>query len=105
MAEKVKKGDFVEIEYTGAIKDSNTVFDTTNAEIAKKEGFFDPKHKYGPAIVCVGQKQLLEGLDEFVDGKDVGTEYDVLIAPENGFGNKDAKNMKIVPTNVFTKQN
>jgi len=104
MADKIKKGDFVEIEYTGTIKDSNIVFDTTNEDIAKKEGFFNPKHSYGPVIVCIGQNQLLKGLDEFVEGKDVGVEYEVFVKAEDGFGKKDAKNMKLVPSRIFTKQ-
>jgi len=104
MPEKIKKGDFVEIEYTGTIKDSNIIFDTTNEDIAKKEGFFSEKHRYGPVIVCIGQNQLLKGLDNFMEGKDVGAEYEVLVMPEDGFGKKDAKNMKLVPTKIFTKQ-
>jgi FKBP-type peptidyl-prolyl cis-trans isomerase 2 len=105
MAEKTKNGDFVEIEYTGVVKDGNTVFDTTDDVVAKKEGFYDSKHKYGPKIVCLGQNQLIKGLDDFAVGKDVGTEYEVLIQPENGFGKKDAKLMKLVPTKIFTKDN
>lgn len=104
MAEKIKKGDFVEVEFTGIIKDSNVIFDTTNEETAKKEGFFNPKHKYGAVTVCIGQNQLLKGLDSFLEGKEVGAEYEVLISPEDGFGKKDAKNMKLVPTRIFTKQ-
>jgi len=104
MPEKIKKGDFVEIEYTGAVKDSNTVFDTTNEELAKKEGLFNPKHRYGPVVVCVGERQLLPGLDKFLEGRETGADYEVLISPEDGFGKKDAKNMKLVPSKIFTKQ-
>src|SRR3989304_10192961 len=104
MPEKIKKGDFIEIEYTGVVKDSNTVFDTTNEELAKKEGLFNPKHKYGPIVVCIGERQLLPGLDSFMEGKETATDYEVLISPEDGFGKKDAKKMKLVPTKIFTKE-
>ncbi|MEM4336528.1 MAG: peptidylprolyl isomerase [Candidatus Woesearchaeota archaeon] len=104
MKEKIKKGDFVEIEFTGTIKETGVVFDTTSEEVAKKEGIYNPKHKYGPVVVCVGQNQLLKGLDEFVEGKEIGVEYEVLVQPQDGFGKKDAKNIKLIPTKLFTKQ-
>ena len=31
----IKKHDFVEIEYTGRIKEDNAIFDTTEEKIAK----------------------------------------------------------------------
>ncbi len=105
MTETTKNNDFVEIEYTGIVKEDNSVFDTTDEAIAKKEGFHNPKHKYGPQIVCLGQKQLLKGLDKEAVGKEVGKEYEITISPEDGFGRKDAKMMKLVPTKFFTKEN
>ena len=33
---KLKNKDFIEIEYTGKLKEDNTIFDTTDEEIAKK---------------------------------------------------------------------
>jgi len=104
MPEKTKKGDFVEIEYTGMVKDDNSVFDTTSMEIAKKEEFYNPKHEYGARVVCLGQGQLLKGLDDFAIGKEIGKDYEVLIGPEDGFGKKSAKMMKLVPTKIFTKE-
>jgi len=105
MKEKTKKGDFVEIEYTGIVKDDNSVFDTTDADVAKKEGFYNPKHEYGPKIICLGEGQLLKGLDDFAIGKEVGKDYEVLISAEDGFGKKSAKLMKLIPTKIFTKEN
>jgi peptidylprolyl isomerase len=105
MADKTKKGDFVEIEFTGMVKDGNSIFDTTDAALAKKEGFHDPKQQYGPKIVCLGQGQLIKGLDEFAIEKDIGKDYEVAISPEDGFGKKSAKLLKLVPTNIFTKDN
>lgn len=105
MAEKTRKGDFVEIEYTGTVKDDGTVFDTTDEAVAKREGFHNPSHRYGPQVVCLGQRQLVKGLDDFAVDKEVGKEYEVPVMPEEGFGKKDAKLMKLVPTKIFTKEN
>lgn len=105
MAEKTKKKDFVEIEYTGFTKDNNVAFDTTDEALAKKENFHNKNHEYGPKIAVLGESQLIKGLDEYAVDKEIGKEYEITIAPENGFGKKDAKLMKLVPAKIFTKEN
>ena len=39
----LKKHDFIELDYTGRIKETNEVFDTTDEDIAKKNK--TPKEK------------------------------------------------------------
>ena len=34
----IKNGDFIKLEFTGKIKETGEVFDTTNEEIAKETG-------------------------------------------------------------------
>ena len=60
---KVKKGDFVELEYTGKIKLMNKVFDTSDQKIAKTNDIYNEKMKYGPITICIGEKNVLQGLD------------------------------------------
>jgi len=104
MAETVKTGDFVELEYTGLLKDSKVVFDTTIEAVAKKEGIFEAKMAYGSVSICIGQGQILSGLDTHLDGLEIGKEKEITLPPEQAFGRKDAKLMKLVPTNIFRKQ-
>lgn len=104
MSETVKNGDFIELEYTASLKDSGAVFDTTNLEIAKKEELYDPKMSYGPVSICIGEGQILRGLDGALEGLEIGTEKDILLTPDKAFGKKDAKLMKLIPTNVFKKE-
>lgn len=99
----IKKNDFIEIEYTGKLKDENIVFDTTDAKIAKDNKFGDAHAVYGPVIVCVGQQHVLKGLDKFLEGKDVGN-FSVEIFPEDAFGKKDAKLIAMVPVRKFLEQ-
>ena len=105
MPETVKKGDFVELDYTGVLKEANLVFDTTIESVAKKEEIFDPKVTYSPISICIGQGQILQGLDANLEGLEVGKEHEVLLPPEQAFGKKDGKLMKLVPTSAFRKQN
>jgi len=101
---KIKDKDFVEIEYTGKIKELNQVFDTTSEETAKKEKIYNEKMSYGPVIVCIGEKHLLPGLDKKVAGKETGKEYEITLTPEEGFGKKSAQLLKLVPAKVFKQQ-
>lgn len=105
MTETVKNGDFVELEYTGLLKEGNLVFDTTNEQLAKKEDIFDPKMTYGSIAICIGQGQILKGLDSNLEGLPIGAEKDVELKPEEAFGKKNAKLLQLVPTQVFKKQN
>ncbi|MBW2975831.1 peptidylprolyl isomerase [Candidatus Woesearchaeota archaeon] len=102
--EKVKKHDFVEIEYTGMIKEDNIVFDTTDEKIAKENNLHS-HDDYGPAVVCVGEEQLLKGVDKSLEGKETGEEYEIEVKPEDAFGNKNAKLIQLIPTTKFKQQN
>jgi len=101
--EKVSNKDFIEIEYTGKLKEENVIFDTTDEKVAKENNL--ESHGYEPVIICVGEQQLLKGIDKNLEGKDIGKEYDFVINPEDAFGNKNAKLIQLIPTSKFKKQN
>lgn len=101
---KIKKGDFVEIEYTGRLKLDNKVFDTTSEEIAKKEKIDNIKVKYGSVIICVGQGYVIGGLDEELEDKETEKEYKIAINTEKAFGKKDVKLIRTVSMSLFKKQ-
>ncbi|MEK6900053.1 MAG: FKBP-type peptidyl-prolyl cis-trans isomerase, partial [Nanoarchaeota archaeon] len=81
MAEKVQLHDFVEVDYTGKLTDG-LVFDTTIEKVAKEHNLRASKHKYSPAAVCIGERQVLPGLDAQLDDKEIGKEYMVTLSPE-----------------------
>lgn len=100
---KIKKGDFIELDYVGRIKEDGRIFDLTSVDIAKKEGLYQEKQQYGPRIICVGEGQIVKAIDSYLEGKDMGT-YTLSLEPEQAFGKKNAKLMKIVPVTLFHKQ-
>lgn len=67
----LKKGDFIEIEFIGKIKESHIVFDVTNEQDAKKYNLYNPKIKYSPLIICIGENNIVKGLDEFLICKEI----------------------------------
>ncbi len=100
---EVKLNDFVEINYVGRFKDNNQIFDLTDAEVAKVNGF-NPKLSFKPVIICVGNGDVVKGLDDALIGKEVGKKYEIEVPIDLGFGRKNPKLMKLVSTNVFFKQ-
>lgn len=100
MAEKVKHHDFIELDYTGKLADGS-VFDTTMEKVAKDAGLPTEKVKFGPTVICVGEKQVLPGLDAELVDKEVGKEYTITLPAEKAFGKRDVKKMKIVPISTF----
>jgi len=101
----LKKGDFIEIEYTGRIKGANEVFDTTDEAVAKSNNLHNPKIQYGPLIICVGEHDVLKGLDQALEGKEPGKSYNIILQPEDAFGKKDAKLVQLIATNKFVQHN
>tara|TARA_Y100000310_G_scaffold138289_2_gene137274 strand:- start:67232 stop:67903 length:672 start_codon:yes stop_codon:yes gene_type:complete len=99
----IQKGDFVELDFVGRIKETNQIFDLTDEKLAKKENIHDPKQTYGPKIICVGEQQLVKGIDKFLIGKELKT-YTIDVTPEQGFGKKDARLLKLVPLSTFKKE-
>jgi FKBP-type peptidyl-prolyl cis-trans isomerase 2 len=97
----IKANDFVEIEYTGRLKEDNLIFDTTDEKIAKEHEL--PKAQYGPVVIVIGQGQMLKGLEEQIIGKELGN-YKVEISAEKAFGKKNAKLIQLVPAKKFTDQ-
>lgn len=102
-ANLLKRGDFIELEFTGRIKSTGKIFDLTDQELAKKEGL-DPK-KCEPIKACIGEGHLLKGLDEFLPNKEVGKEYDLEIPPEKAFGKRSPKLIQLTSLSVFKDKN
>lgn len=98
----VNKNDFIEIEYTGKLKEDGTVFDTTDKDTAKEHNMYREEADYGPIIICVGEKHVLKGLDEFIIGKEPGN-YTVDVKPEEAFGKKNPKLIQLIPAKKFTE--
>jgi FKBP-type peptidyl-prolyl cis-trans isomerase 2 len=99
----IKKHDFIELDYTGKLKDTNQVFDTTSEAVAKQAKIYSERGDYSPVIICVGEQHILAAIDEFLQGKEVGT-YTLDLPAEKAFGKKDPKLMKMVPAAKFTEQ-
>ncbi len=82
MAEKVKKGDTVKIHYTGKLKDGN-VFDTSRSR--------------EPLEFEVGKGMIIPGLEEAIEGMEVGEKKDVSLGADQAYGKRDENLIVDVP--------
>ncbi|MBU2560193.1 peptidylprolyl isomerase [archaeon] len=100
----LETGDFVRINYTGKIKESGEVFDTTLEKVAKDSEIYDEKVKFKPAPMVIGAGHAIKGLDEGLLKMEVGEKKKFDISPEKGYGARDPNLVKVVPLKEFKKQ-
>ena len=98
----IKKNDFVEIEFTGKITNTDEVFDTNIKADAEKAGLEIKNIK--PFILSVGHKMLPEGFDTDLEGKEIAKGYTVELTPEKAFGKRDPQRVRMIPTKHFHEQ-
>jgi len=98
----IKKNDFIEIEFTGNITDTDEIFDTNIKKDAEKAGLSIKDIK--PFVLSVGHKMLPKGFDEDLEGKEVGKSYSVDIKPEDAFGKRNPQMVRMIPTKLFHEQ-
>jgi FKBP-type peptidyl-prolyl cis-trans isomerase 2 len=92
----ISKGDFVELEFTAAV--DGEIFDTTDAEIAKSLGY---KKEVKPIKIVVGEGMVVRGLDEALLAKEIGKEYEVVLKPNEAFGERRQELIKTFSVNAF----
>ena len=93
------KGSLILVDYTAKVKDTNEVFDTTIEEDAKKHSIYEQNVKYQPKLVSIGEVSypVLKGLDEALAKTTVGEKLTVEVTPDKGFGERDAKKVRMIP--------
>ena len=92
----LERGSLILVDYTAKVKDSNEIFETTREEEAKKSDLFDPTRKYEPRLISIGEGWVLRGSDETLAAANIGDKFDVEIAPDKGFGERDPNKVRMV---------
>ena len=99
----LKKQDFIEIEFTGKLKNGE-VFDSNIREDLEKLHYgHDHPIETKPFVLCLGEQMFLQSIEEFLLGKDVG-EYEIELSPEKAFGARSPKMIMKIPSKVFKEQ-
>jgi peptidylprolyl isomerase len=93
----LQKGDFILINYTAKVKETNEVFDTTLEEVAKKEHLHKEGEIYEPKLVVIGEGWMLKAVDESLTTMKLNKPQSVEIPPDKAFGPRDPEKVKRVP--------
>ena len=93
----LEKGDFILINYTAKVKETNEVFDTTFEETSKKEHLHKEGEIYEPKLVVIGEGWVLKALDESLTTMKLGKVQSVEISPDKAFGPRDPEKIKRAP--------
>jgi peptidylprolyl isomerase len=93
----IQKSDFIIVDYTGKVKETGEVFDTTSEETAKENKLYKEGDIYEPRLVVSGEGWVLKALDEAMLTFKLNKTESVEIPPENAFGNRDPEKVKLVP--------
>ena len=97
---ELKKNDFVEMDFTARVKNTDEIFDSNIREDLKKARLnIEPK----PLIFSLGSGMFLKGIDDFLIGKSIG-KYSLELSPEKAFGFRNSKLIQIIPSRVFREQ-
>jgi len=99
-----QKGDFILIDYTAKVKETNEVFDTTTEETAKKEHLHKEGEIYEPKLIVIGEGWVLKTLDENLTTMELSKATSVEIPPEKAFGARDPEKVKRVPLKHLTEK-
>ena len=84
---KAVVGDTVVVNYTGTLV-SGKVFDTNNAETAKKENTFNPMRQYEPIRFRVGHDPVIQGWTEGLQLLNKGSKATLLVPSSIGYGER-----------------
>lgn len=98
----IKKGDFILVDYTGSVKETGEVFDTTLEEVAKNKGVHKAEEIYEPMLIVVGEGWMLKALDESFPTFKLRKASSVEIPPEKAFGNRDPEKVRMVSLRRLT---
>ena len=90
------KKKFIKISYTGKVKGTNRVFDTSDAKIAKEAGLKKKGYVVKPLPLVVGAGQVIVGLDEALGKMEQGDKKSIEIPPEKAYGKRNQALVKFV---------
>ncbi len=100
----LNKKDFIEIEFTGKIKDGDVFDSNVKKELEKLHAGHNHEVDAKPFVFCIGEGMFVKGVDNFLIGKNIG-EYNISLAPEDAFGKRDPKEIQMVPLKNFKDSN
>ncbi|MFH1127604.1 MAG: FKBP-type peptidyl-prolyl cis-trans isomerase [archaeon] len=100
----MKDGTFVELEFTGRITETGEIFDLTDEQLAKENKIYNPKTRYGPVTIIIGEKMILKSLEDAIKKMKPQEKKKITLSPEESFGKRNPDLMKVFSLAYFRNQ-
>ncbi|PLJ77266.1 MAG: hypothetical protein B7L53_07605 [Thermofilum sp. NZ13] len=96
---------FVLVNYTISIVDESgeKVVDTTIEEVAREHNL-STQNIFEPELVIVGEGLLFKPIEDALREMKEGETKEVILEPSQAFGERDPKNIRVIPAREFTRQ-
>lgn len=98
-------GDFIKVEYEMRAGEDKKLVMTSDEKLAKDNDIFDEHTRYGAVTIIIGSDQVFQKINESLLKAEKDKDYEVDLTPEEGYGVRDPKNIKIHTYREFKKQN
>jgi len=100
----MNKGDFVLVNYTVRVKDTDEIIDTTIEDVARKGNIYQKDRIYEPLLLILGEGQLFKKVEEEIMSMQPGEKKIVELKPEDAFGQRDPAKVKIISAKELTSR-
>lgn len=98
----IKDGDIIRIDLTESV--DGEVIASTNEDVAIESGIHDKNAQYGPRLIVVGYGLVVPGLNEELEGKEVGYSGEVDVPPEKAYGAHDPEKVETFSITKFKEE-
>ncbi len=101
----LQKKDFVEIEFTGRVKDGEVFDSNIKEDLEKLHAGHSHPVETEPFALCLGEGMFLKAIEDFLIGKpETSANYEIGLSPEQAFGKRDAQLIQRIPLKIFREQ-
>ncbi|QOJ78324.1 hypothetical protein IG193_06035 [Infirmifilum lucidum] len=96
---------FVLVNYTISILDESgeKIIETTFENVAKEHNL-QTQGVFEPELVIIGEGLLFKPVEEALRELKEGESKEVILEPSQAFGERDPKNIRVIPAREFTRQ-
>ncbi len=101
----MNNGDFVKIDFELRAGEDKKLYVTNVEEVARANDIYSEEKRYGDSYGIVGTDSFLKKVNESLLSAEIGKEYEIEIPPEEAYGVRDPKNIRIHTVREFQRQN
>ncbi|MEM4749782.1 MAG: peptidylprolyl isomerase, partial [Sulfolobales archaeon] len=100
-----KEGDFLLVDYSVFVRDTNELIETTREEEAKERGIYREGEIYRPKLIIIGEGRVVKGFEEALINSEIGVDNEIVIEPLKAYGERDPDKVKIYSLRELARNN